>query len=81
MKRIEFVTNIGGKALPHLGGNGKIHGGIPHLRHHRDDGLYIDGAGEVAKTVNGLFIRGMSLKTNVVPQFIVTDGRCKEYTS
>ena len=38
-----------GKALPHLGGTGKIPGGIPHLRHHRDDGLNIDGAGEPAK--------------------------------
>ena len=44
----------------------KIPGGIPHLRHHRDDGLNIDGAGEPAKTVNGLFIRGISLKTNLV---------------
>ena len=33
------MTKIGGKALPHHGGNGKIPGGIPHLRHHRDDGL------------------------------------------
>ena len=66
MKRIKLITRIGGKALPHLGGNGKILGGIPHLRHHRDDGLNTDGAGELAKTVNGLFIRGMSLKTNFV---------------
>ena len=41
-------------------------GGIPHLRHHRDDGLNTDGTGELAKTVNGLFIRGMSLTTNLV---------------
>ena len=66
MKRIELITQICGKALPHLGGNGKIPGGIPHLRHHRDDGLDTDGAVEPAKTVNGLFIRGMSLKTNLV---------------
>ena len=66
MKRIKLNTKIGGKALPRLGGNGKILGGIPHLRHHRDDGLNTDGAGEPAKTVNGLFIRGMSLKTNLV---------------
>ena len=42
MKRIKLITNIGGKALPRLGGNGKIPGGIPHLRHHRDDGLDTD---------------------------------------
>ena len=46
--------------------HGKILGGIPHLRHHRDDGPNTDGAGKPAKTVNGLFIRGMSLKTNLV---------------
>ena len=66
MKRIKFITKIGGKALPRLGGNGKIPGGILHLRHHRDDGLHTDGAGELAKTVNGLFTCGMSLKTNLV---------------
>ena len=49
MQRIKLITKIGGKALPHLGGNGKIPGGIPHLRHHRDDGLYTDGAGQPAK--------------------------------
>ena len=52
MQRIKLITKIGGKALPRLGGNGKITGGIPHLRHHRDDGLNTDGAGEPAKTVN-----------------------------
>ena len=57
---------IGGKALPHLGGIGKITGGIPHLRHHRDDGPSTDGAGKPAKTVIGLIIRGMSLKINFV---------------
>ena len=49
MQRIKFITQIGGKALPHLGGNGKILGGILHLRHHRDNGLNISGAGEPAK--------------------------------
>ena len=49
MQRIKLITKIGGKALPRLGGNGKIPGGIPHLRHHRDDGLNTDGAGELAK--------------------------------
>ena len=66
MQRIKLITKIGDKALPRLGGNGKILGGIPHLRHHRDDGLNTDGAGEPAKTMNGLFIRGMSLKTKLV---------------
>ena len=60
MERIKLITKIGGKALPRLGGNGKIPGGIPHLRHHRDDGLNTDEEGEPAKTVNGLFIRGMN---------------------
>ena len=45
---------IGRKVL-RLGGNGKLPGGIPPLRHHRDDGLNTDGSGEPAKTVNGLF--------------------------
>ena len=49
MQRIKLITKIGGKALPRLGGNGKIPGGIPHLRHHRDDGLDPDGAGKPAK--------------------------------
>ena len=66
MKRIKLITKIGGKALPRLGGDGKIPGGIPHLRHHRDDGPNTDGAGKLAKTVNGLIIRGMSLKINLV---------------
>ena len=66
MQRIKLITKIGGKALPRLGGNGKIPGGIPHLRHHRDDGLNTDGAEEPAKTVKRLFICGMSLKTNLV---------------
>ena len=92
MQRIKLITKIGGKALPHLGGNGKIPGGIPHLRHHRDDGLNTDGTGEPAKTVNGLFIRGMSLTTKLVQklqwQNSVTANAvhchrrvCKEYTS
>ena len=66
MQRIKLISKIGGKALPRLGGNGKILGGIPHLRHHRDDGLNSDGAGELAKTLIGLIIRGMSLKINLV---------------
>ena len=68
MQRIKLITKIGGKALPHLGGNGKIPGGIPHLRHHRDDGPSTDRSGKPAKTVNGLFILGMSLNTILVPK-------------
>ena len=49
MKRIELTTKIGGKALLRLGGNGKIPGDIPHLRHHRDGGPNTDGAGKPAK--------------------------------
>ena len=66
MQRIKLITKIGGKALPRLGGNGKIPGGIPHLRHHRDDGPSTDGSAKLAKTVIGLIIRGMSLKINLV---------------
>ena len=55
MQRVKFVTKIGGKALPHLDGNGKIPGGIPHLRHLRDDGLHTDERRYLRKTVNGLF--------------------------
>ena len=69
MKRIKLITKIGGKALPHLGGIGKITGGIPHLRHHRDDGAVTDGAEKPANTVIGLIIRGMSLKINLVQKF------------
>ena len=66
MRRIKLITKIGGKALPRLGGTGKIPGDIPHSRHHGDDGPSTDGAGKRAKTVIGLIIRGMSLKINVV---------------
>ena len=48
-QRIKLISKIGGTALPHLGGIGKILGGILHLRHHRDDGLNTGGAGELAK--------------------------------
>ena len=49
MQRIKFITKTGGKAFPHLGGTGKIPGGFPHLRHHRDDGLDTDAVGDLAK--------------------------------
>ena len=75
----------GRKALPHRGGNGKLPGGIPHLRHHRDDGPSTDRSGKPAKTVIGPIIRGMILKINLMryysskfgnsqQQFTVTDG-------
>ena len=35
-RRIKHTTKIGRKAPPPRGGNGKLPGGIPHLRHHRD---------------------------------------------
>ena len=38
---------IGRKAPPH-GGNGKLPGGIPPLRHHHDDGLDTDRAAKPA---------------------------------
>ena len=49
MQRIKLITKIGGKALPRLGGNGKIPGCMLHLRHHRDDGLDTDRTGKPAK--------------------------------
>ena len=39
---MKLIIKIGSKALPPHGGNGKIPGGIPHLRHHHDDGLNTD---------------------------------------
>ena len=68
MQRIKLITKIGGKGLPRLGGTGKIPGGIPHLRHHRDDGPSTDRSGKPAKTVIGLINRGMSLKINLVQE-------------
>ena len=53
MKRIKLFTKIGGKALPRLGGTGKIPAGTPHLRHHRDDGPSTDRSEKLAKTVIG----------------------------
>ena len=49
MQRMKLITKIGGKALPRFGGKGKILGGIPHLRHHHDDGLDTDRTGKPAK--------------------------------
>ena len=72
MQRIKLITKIGGKALPHRGGNGKIPGGILHLRHHRDDGPSTDRSGKPAKTVIGPIIRGMSLKKYFGAKITVT---------
>ena len=45
-RRIKRTTKIGRKAPPPRGGNGKLPGGIPHLRHHRDGGLDTDRTGK-----------------------------------
>ena len=63
------TIKIGGKALPHRGGNGKQPGGIPPLRHHHDDGLDTDRTGNLRKSVNHLFICGMSLTKNLVQNY------------
>ena len=55
LHRLKHVIKIGGKALPHHGGKGKIPGGIPHLRHHHDDGLDTDRTEKPAK-ISELFI-------------------------
>ena len=91
MQRIKFVAKIGGKVLPHLGGNGKMLGDIPLLRHHHDDGPNIDGSGKPAIQCLGQFFCGIILKLilckikvifgNSQQQFFVTDGRCKEFSS
>ena len=90
MQRIKLITKIGGKALPRLGGNGKIPGGIPHLRHHHDDRLDTDGAGKPAKIIeSSIYLWNESQnefdaikfqRQNSV-KFTVSDGGCEEYTS
>ena len=57
------------QALPHHGGKGKITGGIPHMRHHHDDGLDTDRTGKPAKISESLFTCGMSLKMNLVQNY------------
>ena len=52
-----LLPKLGGKALPRLGGNGKILGGIPHLRHHRDEMDLTLMERENLQRLNGLFIR------------------------
>ena len=66
---MKLTIKIGGKALPRRGGNGKIPGGVPHLRHHRDDGLDTDRTGKPEKSVNRLFICGMSLTKILVQNY------------
>ena len=63
---MKLIIKIGGKALPHRGGNGKIPGGIPHLR--RMDLTLIERR-NLRKSVNRLFIRGMSLTMNLVQNY------------
>ena len=65
-KKIKLITKIGGKALPRLGGNGKILGGIPHLRHHSDDGPSTDGAVEPAKISERSIYLWNESQTNLV---------------
>ena len=59
-----LLPEIGGKVLLHRGGNGMISDGIPHLRHHHDDGLDIDRTGKLAKisesSVYHLFLNNYS---------------------
>ena len=93
MQRIKLITKIGGKALPRLGGNGKIPGGIPHLRHHHDDGLDTDGAGKPAKISDWANYSWTESHNEFGAQVTVTKfgnsqrnllsptGECKEYTS
>ena len=38
-----------GRKVPPRGGNGKLPGGIPLLRHHHDDGLDTDRTGKPSK--------------------------------
>ena len=66
MQRIKLITKIGGKALPHLGGNGKIPGGILHLSITATMDPALIDRGNLRKSVNGLFTCGMSLTTNLV---------------
>ena len=67
-RRIKRTSKIGRKAPPH-GGNGKLSGGIPHLRHHRDDGLDPDRTGKPEKSVKRPFMCGMSLTKNLMQNY------------
>ena len=59
---------IGRKVPPH-GGNGKLPGGIPIMRPHRDDGLDTGRTGKPEKSVKRLFMCGMSLTKNLVQNY------------
>ena len=86
MQRIKLITKIGGKALHRLDG-------IPHLRHHHDDGLDTDGAGKPAKirkwsiylwneSHNEFGAKVTAAKFgNSQRSLLSPTGRCKEYTS
>ena len=50
LHRLKPTIKIGGKALPHHGGKSKIPGGIPHLRHHHDDGLDTDRTTKISES-------------------------------
>ena len=69
MKRIKLITQIGGKALLRLGGDGKVPGGIPHLRHHRDDGLNPDGMGSGNWWIRSNFVDSDRMPTRRQPDF------------
>ena len=66
---MQLISTDGLKAIPRLSGNGKFPGGIPHLRHHRDDGLDSDRTGKPEKSVKRLFMCGMSLTKNLVQNY------------
>ena len=93
MQRMQLISKDGRKALPRLCGNVKILGGIPHLRHHRDDGLDTIERGNLWKSVNCLFNlwteshNEFSAKVtaakfgNSQRSSLSPTGWCKEYTS
>ena len=79
LRRTKRTTKIGRKAPPR-GGDGKLPGGIHHLRHHRDDGLDTDRTGKPEKSVKRLFMCGMSLTKNLVQNYSsLSPTVCKEY--
>ena len=47
----------------------QAYGGIPHLRHHHDEGLDTDRTGKPEKSVKRLFICGLSLTLNLVQNY------------
>ena len=67
---MKLITKIGGKALPHRGGNGKIPGGhpSPETSPRRWTWTLIE-RGNLRKSVNRLFTCGMSLTMNLVQNY------------